>query len=347
MERNVAGRKLERRNYAKSLKKNADIERILEYYKVRNLQRSGRYINGSCPLDSHGGPDHQPSFGMVDEKGTKWNGFYKCWKCGKGSIVDFIMLMEGCDFSHALGILKEFSVGGSIYSQGVLDREMAQLLEGPKIEGDDDEESHYIPPMIEDPEFIAKYMIKNKKRKFERQGLARIIQDFQIGLGYYRGELQIIIPILNEHGEWMTFFAQNPIDNSEKWFPKGSKIGKYLFGLNIFAGSCREVVVAEGIWDALKIVQFGHPCVATFSTSMTEDQADLLAEHFDSVCIAYDADDGGDEGWKRATELLYPETDLHRIRLPKGKDPCDCNREQFSAKYDRKIPYSTESCRSS
>ena len=94
--------------------------------------------------------------------------------------------------------------------------------------------------------------------------------------------------------------------------------------------------------NCLKIIQFGYPCVSTFSTSISEEQAELLVENFDIINIAYDIDEGGDLGTGRTIDLLFPALTLYRVFMPEGKDPCLCTKNEYKRAYNRKKLIETE-----
>jgi len=316
-------------SFVSLLRKRADVKRILDHYNVRNLKPNGTYLNCSCPLPGHGGPDNSPSFGMRHEPGTPWNGFYKCYKCGSGDVIKFIRAMEACSFNQAISTLKQFSFDGDMYSIGLLEKELEELNEPTETEKRREAKPTFIPSMFEDDIYIARYMVRNKSRNFDPVRVGRIIKDYSIGLAFYRELLRIIVPICNEEGDWFSFFAQNPRDNSDKLFPKKAPTGLLLFGLDKLKGKTDRVVLVEGVWDCLKVASLGIPCVASFSTSVTSEQAELLLTCFDEVYIAFDADEGGDKGEQRLVDFLFPSTTLYRVNLPEGKDPCDCSQKQF------------------
>jgi DNA primase len=318
-----------RQSYVNFLKKKADITRILDHYSVQNIKTNGIYINGSCPLPTHNGPDKKASFGMKEEDGSSWNGFYKCFKCGSGDLIKFIREMESCSYGDAINILKQFSFDGDMFSIGILEKELEELEDENNIVEKRIPKKTFIPSMYRNDLFIAKYLVKNKKRKFDPDRVCDIITGFSIGMASYRGEERIIVPIAGEDGAWLTFFAQNPKETSDKLFPKNCPTGLILFGLDRFKGKTKRIVLVESVWDCLKVISWGIPCVASFSSSISDSQAELLLKYFEEVYIAFDSDEGGDKGAKRLVEFLFPSTSLFRVDLPDGYDPCDCSRKPF------------------
>lgn len=265
---------------------------------------------------------------MKDEPGTSWNGFYKCFKCGSGDVIKFIRGMEACGYNEAMKTLKQFSFEGDMFSMGVLEKELEELSDDQNTPTERIARPTFIPSMWRDDLSIARYLVENSSRRFDKRRVFDIIRRFEIGVADYRGERRIIVPICGDDGAWLTFFAQNPKENGDKLFPKGAPTGLVLFALDRFKRS-DKIVLVESVWDCLKVVSWGIPCVASFSSSISPEQAELLLQHFQKVYIAFDSDEGGDKGTERLVEFLYPSTTLYRVDLPDGYDPCDCSKKTF------------------
>jgi len=312
------------------IKKSVDVKTILEHYKAKRVKKSsGDFINCSCPLPSHGGEDSSPSFGIVDAKGTDKNGNYKCFKCGGGDIIDFIKKMEGTDFHGAKNFLT--SLGGieDPYSEGLLDREVNEIKEEEETNDLENIRQTFIPPILNNNLYVARYLVENESRNFDFKRAMKIIERFKIGIGWYFGKIRIIVPIFDHYGNLITFFAQNADDNSDKLFAKGAKTGLLLFALNHFVKKTNRIILTEGIWDALKIISYGLPAVASFSTSFTPQQANLIVSYFDEVYVAFDADKGGRKGTEKVAKLLYPTVSIKMVELPDEKDPCNCTKTEL------------------
>jgi hypothetical protein len=93
---------------AREVKRHADIFSVVSRY--TRVRRAGRQFLGLCPLPDH--RERHPSF-YVHPDG-KWF----CFGCNRGGdVIRLVMLIHGCDFRGALGILARLSRRGN--SSGV------------------------------------------------------------------------------------------------------------------------------------------------------------------------------------------------------------------------------------
>lgn len=86
-------------------------------------------------------------------------------------------------------------------------------------------------------------------------------------------------------------------------FPKS----KFLWGLDLAVKSGESTVyVTEGQADPLGLASLIAPCpvVASYGSHLSGEQADLLAEYFATVVLAYDNDSAGYRGIEAAVPLL-------------------------------------------
>jgi DNA primase len=84
------------------------------------------------------------------------------------------------------------------------------------------------------------------------------------------------------------------IDGSEPRyrFPAGFHKSLELFNLHRVRGEM-SVVIVEGFFDCMRVMQAGFPCVALMGSTMSRAQEDLLAEHFAHVTLMLDGDEAG------------------------------------------------------
>jgi DNA primase len=335
--------KYERNKWIDKVKRYINVNKILKHYNLINFTKSGQnWLNGSCPLPSHNGPDNNPSFGIYDKIGDDRNGNFKCFKCGKGDIIKFISIMEKLDFKNTIQFMNRFRATSDPYSLGALEKELSELKEDEE-ENEIEIKATYIPHIQENMGLISKYMIEDGKRNFHKRDICNLIKNYYIGVSYYRGAIRIIVPIADEHGRWVTFFAQNPNDNPDKLFPRKAQTGSLLFGIDKWVGKSDYIVLTEGVWDALKVAAFGYPSVASFSASFTEKQGELISEYFNTVYVAFDMDEAGEKGFINVANSLFPIINIYRIKMPK-KDPCLCSRKEFIRAFNRaeKLEYHEE-----
>lgn len=139
-----------------------------------------------------------------------------------------------------------------------------------------------------------------------------VLDEFGVGF-YYRDPPKsklngrIFFPIHNLKGELLAFATRAPgdaDDGQRYWFPDGFHKGLELWNVHR-ALEEKDVIVVEGFFAAMAIYQASYHCVvATMGSSLTETQADTIAEHFASAVIVADPDDAGRKMAKQAVDLL-------------------------------------------
>lgn len=99
------------------------IESVIEQYGIE-VRSSGRNSKAICPFH----PDTNPSLVIFKDK----NSFY-CFSCNKGgSVIDFVMLSENCDFRKSIEILRtKFGIandGSGDYAPDQLDKVLSDSI---------------------------------------------------------------------------------------------------------------------------------------------------------------------------------------------------------------------------
>jgi len=101
-----------------------------------------------------------------------------------------------------------------------------------------------------------------------------------------------------------------------------------------------EVVLVEGVFDALRLYQYGHRNVlATMTSSLTPTQVKWLANNTDSVVLMYDNDTQGYNATQKVIRQLKSHVNLHVVSYPdrpEAKDPCDLTRKEVQAMLNTK-----------
>src|SRR5438045_6722527 len=105
-----------------------------------------------------------------------------------------------------------------------------------------------------------------------------------------------VIPIENERGE-LVAYAGRSIDNAEPKYklPAGFKKSQGLYNLSraLEEDSTGAVVLVEGFFDCIKVVQAEHACVALMGCSLSVEQETQLVGRFRNVAVMLDGDDAG------------------------------------------------------
>ncbi len=169
---------------------------------------------------------------------------------------------------------------------------------------------------------------------FDRGFTADTLRDW--GVGYDAGLGAVVIPVYM--GGKLVGLVRRLVEGEPKYkntrFPKQG----VLLGLdNLPFGYHDEIVVVEGPLDAMWLYQHGVPAVALLGSSMSEQQADLLAVHFWSVALVFDADRAGEVGALQAEQLLVERgIPRRRVALPVGRsDPQECTAAELAEIFPR------------
>lgn len=135
------------------------------------------------------------------------------------------------------------------------------------------------------------------------------------GVGYYSNPKskssinnRILIPIHNAAGELLAFAARTTEnDGARYWFPPIEKFDGSLELWNFHrAAEEKDVIILEGFFGCMNIHQHGYPCVvALMGSNMSDHQAELIAEHFQSAKFLIDPDEAGRKLARRAMEALH------------------------------------------
>ncbi len=135
----------------------------------------------------------------------------------------------------------------------------------------------------------------------------------------------IVVPILR-NGRVIDFYGRsgNGDNGHRHWRLPNDRfsVGHGLFNWNPRAD---EIILVEGIFDALALIQNGYPnTVATFGTQgLKEAYSQLIgSSHIKKVFICYDGDDSGREAALRdGISLEDAGKDVRIVQLPEDMDP--------------------------
>lgn len=165
-----------------------------------------------------------------------------------------------------------------------------------------------------------------KKRGFRRSTLAEFGLGFCL-LGKYRN--RIVVPIVTgtSHAFQSRAFTKG---QDPKYLSPSVDMSRLLFGEPWLGPRERFVVVVEGVFDALRLWEYGLPAVSTLGKTVSERQAVLIGERTEKVILFYDSDDDGIFGpVSEATRILSSVVREVKVAWPpEGKDPDECTRDE-------------------
>ncbi len=320
------------------------------------LTKAGRNYRASCPFHA----EKNPSFFVSPER-QMWH----CFSCNKGgSIFDFVMEIEGVEFSDALRTLAQRAGVELKKIDPKLKTEKSRLYEICNLA------SRFYVKQLE-----ASQMGKKMKKYLASRGLKEeTIKNWQIG--YAPGGWRALFNFLKEHGypesEIIKSGLAVAVDSREKQpydrfrdrivFPisdingsivgftarenpnsPDSRMGKYintpntliydkgriLYGLDKAKLDIRkngQCVIVEGQMDVIMSHQAGIKNVlASSGTALTEFQLRIIKRYTDNLAMAFDMDLAGQTAAKRGFDLAVGlGFNTKIISLADNKDPADC-----------------------
>src|ERR1017187_9183698 len=296
----------------KTIKAAVSMQQVLDHYTVK-LKKAGKELRGRCPIHKGEGAE---SFHANTEK----NAFH-CFSCqAKGNVLDFVAAMEKCSVRDAgLRLQGWFQISGTGEAPAASQK----------------------PPTGSQPvrEEAGERGAPNKPLGFRLKGIdhrypylaqrgidPETAEYFGVGFFSGKGSMsgKIVIPIENEAGE-LVAYAGRSIDGSEPKYklPAGFKKGQVLYNLAraLEEDSTGAVVLVEGFFDCMKVVQAEHVCVALMGCSLSEEQEKLLARHFRQVVLMLDGDEAGRRAAGDIAGRLARRAWVRVVDVPAGKQP--------------------------
>ncbi len=146
---------------------------------------------------------------------------------------------------------------------------------------------------------------------------------------------RVMFPIIDVRGN-VIGFGGRVMDSSEPKYlnsPEGLLFNKRknLFALNLAKKTKLDMLVlTEGYMDTISMHQYGFDCaVASLGTSLTQEQAGMLAKYKKNMVLCYDGDQAGQNAAQRAIGILEKTgVSVRVLRMQGAKDP-----DEFLKKY--------------
>lgn len=331
--------------YIQEVVRRNDIEEVIGQYV--QLRRRGRTLSGLCPFHN----EKTPSFVVYPDTQS----FY-CFGCGAaGDVINFVRKYNNLGYVESV---KQLAARAGMPLPEEDDRESRarqRLLEINRCAA----RYFYENLNAQTPEAaLARKYWKEKRglsdaaiRRFglgyapnEGFGLVNYLkrrgfQDDELehsGLirRSERGNLytifrhRVMVPIIDVRGAIIAFGGRVLDDSKPKYLnsPETPIFHKSrnLFALNLSKSTKNDYfILAEGYMDVIALHQAGFDsAVASLGTSLTEEQARIIARHTDRIIISYDADGAGQAAAQRAIDILKKcDLQVKVLRIPGAKDP--------------------------
>ncbi len=300
----------------KEVKSRVGILQVLERYDLLgSLKRAADRLSGPCPL--HKGTN--PTQFRVSVSRNCFNCFGTCGR--GGNVIDFVSLREGISFRDAALLLQEWFMPDKVTNRPVgtalrqttdaSPRPSSQPLQPPPTVADDPDEEGENPPLS----FALKALKPDHPYLNERGLTEATIASYGIGYcarGCLRGH--VAIPIRNRAGAVTGYIGrwpgEPPSGQGKYKLPKGFRKSLEVFNIDraVNADASAPLLVVEGVFDCLHLVQLGFPAtVAILGSSLSSRQELLIREAAGAgrpVHLLFDADEAGRRGASEAASRL-------------------------------------------
>lgn len=333
-------------NFIRELVERNDIADVVSAY-VRLTKRSGSNMFGLCPFHS----EKTPSFSVAPDKQI-----YHCFGCGKGgSVINFIMEIENLSYPDAVrylarraGLPVPEDERDENYSRRErmlrLNRDAARFFYEQLSTPQGEIARQYIQKRGISPKMVTGFglgfapdswdslvfAMQQKgytKPELLDAGLAKSAKKGGGGI-YDAFRNRLMFPVIDIRGSVIGFSGRILDDGEPKYLnsPETLVFSKShnLFAMNLAKKSKKGyIILAEGNIDVVAMHQAGFDCaVASLGTSLTPEQARLIARYANEVVIAYDSDQAGQKASQRAITILQQlDLKVRVLRMAGAKDP--------------------------
>jgi len=152
----------------------------------------------------------------------------------------------------------------------------------------------------------------------------------QLGVLYNKGDVYI------PYYESDKLVAFNVRGTNGRWTFVGESRESLFY---IIYGKTEYVIICEGFFDGVKLMQLGHSVFILFGKLLYEKQLNRLLQIFDKFILALDSDEWG----RRATLKIVKQLEQHLpsaylLRVPDGrKDFGECTNEEIKGLMVKKL----------
>ncbi len=331
-------------SFLEELSARSDIVDVVSGY-VQLTRRSGTNQFGLCPFHS----EKTPSFSVNSEKQI-----YHCFGCGKGGgVINFIMEIENLSFPDAVHFLAR-RAGMEVPEDSNRDENRGRRAR--MLDLNRDAARFFHEQLISPAGKPAQDYVRNRgitgmvkpfglgfapdswntltdamrakgytQPELVAAGLARTGKNGGI-YDYYRNRL--MFPVIDVRGSVIGFSGRILGDGEPKYLNSPDTLvyskSNSLFAMNLAKKSkSGYILLAEGNIDVVSLHQAGFDsAVASLGTSLTAEQARLMARYTNQVIIAYDNDGAGKKAAQRAISILQPlDIKVKVLQIPGAKDP--------------------------
>lgn len=329
--------------FLQELKSRLDIADVISSYV--NLKRSGKNLVGLCPFHN----EKTPSFSVSRE-----NGFFHCFGCGAGGdVISFIRKIENLDYIEAVKLLAD-RAGLQMPESGVddsmirlrtrvleINRETARFYNSCLMSDTGKKGLEYFTKRGLSPSLIkhfglgyspdSRFALVNRLSALgftnDEMVSANVAFISRNGKPIDRFASRVMFPIIDLRGNVVAFGGRILTDEKPKYINTSDTPVYHkssgLFAMNFAKENKGQIILAEGYMDVISLHGAGFTgAIASLGTSLTTEQARIIARYTDKVIICYDMDEAGQKATQRAIPILRAAgLKVKVVAVPGGKDP--------------------------
>ena len=301
------------------LLKRDDVLDLLNYIgveKIRNFEYKDD-IQFCCPV--HG--EKNPSMGFSIEKGL-----CNCFSCGFSGGANWLLFKSLPDEIKSIKHADEFILKRYGVNLNTLELDNKRQI---PMYGQSEKQL-----AVRQNDLIL-YAFDSGKETYEyffhRGFTIQSMKDFEVGRDLV--QRTITIPLRNEYGEFIGDIGRkiDRVPHNARYLVYNFKKSDTLFPLNKYVSHNKQVILVEGILDAMYMHQLGYTnCLAILGDNLSKFQKEWLLMYATSIISMLDNDERGKEAAKRIREefkykimygMEYPDPDI--------KDACNCTPKQI------------------
>lgn len=337
-------------DFASQLKSSIDIVQVVG--ERLKLQRAGGHaFKGLCPFHQ----EKTPSFNVRADRQ-----YFYCFGCHKkGSVIDFVMELDGLTFWEACVTLaerngiplpkrSEQADARTKQRAGIFEaHELAQELYRNALRGSNGAEARaYLAKRGVTAEIVEEFGLgladrtgQTLVRRLQQKGFGTeqlrdtgLVFEKEDGSGFvdrFRGRL--MFPIQNEMGKIIGFAGRALGEEQQPKYLNSPETELYhkshvLYNLHRARKPVRDhghAILVEGYMDVIGLWGGGvGEAVASCGTALVNQQVRILRRHTDTVVVNFDPDTAGVTATERSIEMLLEEgLRIRVLGLPDGLDP--------------------------
>ncbi|MBL8294691.1 MAG: DNA primase [Bryobacterales bacterium] len=328
------------------------------------LQRAGGHaFKGLCPFHQ----EKTPSFTVRADRQ-----YFYCFGCHKkGSVIDFVMELDGLTFWEACVALAERngiplpkrteqSDARTKQRAGIFEaHELAQELYRNALRGSNGAEARaYLAKRGVTPQMVEEFGLgladrtgQTLLRRLQQKGFGPeqlrdtgLVFEKEDGSGFvdrFRGRL--MFPIQNEMGKIIGFAGRALAEEQQPKYLNSPETELYhkshvLYNLHRARKPMRDqshAILVEGYMDVIGLWGGGvGEAVASCGTALVNQQVRILRRHTDTVVVNFDPDTAGVTATERSIDMLLEEgLRIRVLGLPGGLDPDEFVQEHGADAY--------------